>query len=97
MAIVRFYEVYFPNVAPITSAEFVFELDCPSRVLPEIDRIEISQSLSSFVKLCCFLVLHELIHNKLYKKHGNPQSDTGDVFREEVKRLWEQGVYDGLL
>jgi len=98
MAIIHHYqEIYFSGVKPVSSAEFIDELDGPSRLLPQIDKIEVKRCFSPFPKLCQVLVLHELIHNKLYKEHGAPQHDTGEEFQVEVKRLWDGGAYVDLL
>lgn len=90
-------EKYFPEVKPITSAEFVSALDGPSRFLPQLRKIEVKECFSPFLKVCSLLVLHELIHSKLYEKRCAPQSDTGEEFQAEVRRLWEQGAYKNLL
>jgi len=98
MAIIHYsQETYFSDTKPISSAEFIDDLEGPSRVLPQIDKIEIKRCFSPFPKLCRLLVLHELIHNKLYKKHGAAQKDTGEEFQAEVKRLWGSDAYVDLL
>ena len=98
MAIIHYYqETYFSDAKPIPSAEFIDDLDGPSRLFPQINKIEVKRCFSPFPKLCRLLVLHELIHNKLYKKHGAPQEDNGEEFQAEVKRLWDGGAYVDLL
>jgi hypothetical protein len=98
MAIIQYcQETYFPDARPISSAEFIDDLDGPSRLLPQIDKVEVKRCLSPFQKLCRLLVLHELIHNKLFRMHGAPQEDTGEEFRAEVNRLWDVDAYVDLL
>ena len=98
MAIIHYcQETYFPDARPISSAEFTDDVDGPSRLLPQIDKIEVKRCLSPFPKLCRLLVLHELIHNKLFRKHGAQQEDTGEEFRAEVNRLWDVDAYVDLL
>jgi hypothetical protein len=47
LSLARQYEKkYFPELKPIASTEFINALDGPSRVLPEIDRIEVNQRLA---------------------------------------------------
>jgi hypothetical protein len=95
--IISCQRAYFAGVQQIESGEFMADLDGPSRVLPEKGKIEVLQSLARFPKLCRFLVLHELIHNKLYRKYGSPQNEADKEFRDEVKRLWELGAYEDLM
>jgi hypothetical protein len=98
LAILSHYQnIYFPDVQPILSIEFAASLQGPSRVWPQKDLIEADERLRNFPKLCCILVLHELIHYKLFKKHGKEQSDVGEEFLAEVRRLWDKGAYEGLL
>ena len=44
-----------------------------------------------FVKLCSILVLHELMHSKLYKENGDPDERHGRRFKAELKRLKDAG------
>ena len=98
MAIINHYqEKHFSEVKPVCSAEFIADLDGPSRLLPQIDKIEVKRCFSPFPRLCRLLVLHELIHNKLYKKHGAAQIVTGEEFQAEVRRLWDDDAYVDLL
>jgi len=98
LAIVRQCEqTYFSGIKPISSADFDPCLDGPSRFLPELNRIEVKACFALFQKLCRLLVLHELIHKKLYGKFGKVQSDSGNEFLAEVKLLWDCGAYRGLL
>ena len=55
------------------------------------------QCFSPFVKLCCILVLHELIHSSLCKENGDPNERHGARFKAELKRLMDAGAYAKLL
>lgn len=76
-------EDYFSGEEPISSADFNPELEGPC-FLPGRNRIEVKTCFAPFWKLCRVLVLHELIHKKLYSKFGKPQSDSGSEFLSEV-------------
>ncbi len=97
----HFQDAYFAHVKPpIEAAEFVPAIGdsgSPACVLPNQNRIEIDERLRHFTKLCCILVLHELVNNKLFKKHGAVSCDTGPDFQDELKCLLEDGAYFGLL
>jgi hypothetical protein len=98
MEIVDYFQSrYFRDVRPISSAAFVTSLDGPARVLPESDTIEVNSCLATFIKLCRFLVLHELINNKFYKLYGRVPDYSEEEFRKELRRLWDAGAYDDLL
>jgi len=98
MALIRHYEgLYFQDVKPIASAEFVPSLDGDARVLPEIDKIEVHSRFLQSLKASSIFVVHELINNKLYKKHGAPQPYEGQRFQAELDRLWAAGAYRNLL
>ncbi len=98
-AILDYYNQRFfaDESAPIAVAEFVHSLDGPAAVFPEIGRIEINEKLRTFTKLCCFLVLHELINNRLFHRCGKQQPYSGESFQAELKRLWEERAYRDIL
>jgi hypothetical protein len=96
----HYQTAYFSDVQPqIEVAEFVSAIPggSPACVIPSIKRIEIDERQRNFPKLCCLLVLHELIHNKLLEKYGEVKSDTGPEFQLETERLVMEGAYFGLL
>jgi len=53
--------------------------------------------LLPFPKVCKIMILHELIHSKLFKVNGDADGQEGAAFEAEVDRLWEEGVYRKLL
>jgi len=93
----RYEKPYFPDTQPIDAGEFVDSLDGPSCFVPTMNAIYLRQCFSPFLKLCSILVLHELIHSKLYKNNGDPDEKHGPRFKAEVKRLMDAGVYAKLL
>jgi len=60
---------------------------------PEIERIEVHYTLAPFVKLCRFLVLHELINNNLFKTHGKHIEYHSPEFQNQLKRLWDACIW----
>lgn len=97
-AILDYYQnKYFPDAPPITWVGFVHSLPSPGAAFPEVHRIEVSERLCAFPKLCCFMVLHELANNKLFHEHGRVVPYDSAEHRAEVKRLWEAGAYEGIL
>ena len=97
-AILDYYQTtYFAGAEPVRQIAFAALPDSPACVFPTIGRIEIDSRFRTFAKLCCFLVLHELINYKLFLKGEVVQPYSGREFRDEVKTLWEAGAYEGLL
>jgi hypothetical protein len=100
-AILAYYQdSYFPDVKPqVQSIEFASVLESPGMVETggSSPLIKVDERLRYFPKLCCFIVLHELINNSLFWKCGSVQPYEGDEFEKEVKRLWEANAYSGLL
>jgi hypothetical protein len=89
---------YFSDVKQqITSVEFVSSLEGPALVKPQVGRIEVDERVRNFPKLCCFLVLHELINNKLYWLCGREQDYSSPKFKKEVSAMRRRKAYDGLL
>ena len=89
---------YFSDVRQqITSVVFVSSLDGPALVKPQVGRIEVDERVRNFPKLCCFLVLHELINNKLYWRYGHEQDYSSPEYRKEVSAMRRRKAYDGLL
>lgn len=93
----HYVECYFEELTPVPNVLFVSGLDGPACCLPTINRIEVNDRMRPFVKVCRFLVLHELVNMKLFKIHKSPQPYDGDNFQNELKRLWEAGAYADLL
>jgi len=71
---------------------------CFSPTLPDGGAITVSSELMKFGSALKISLLHELIHANLHAagKH-DPDSDHGELFRAEVKRLMNMGAYDPLL
>src|SRR5271165_7154266 len=92
----HFQDAYFADVKPpIEAAEFVSSIGdsgSPACVLPNQNRIELDERVRHFTKLCCILDLHELVNNRLFKKHGAVSCDTGPEFQNELKHLLERGA-----
>jgi hypothetical protein len=96
----HYQDTYFSDVGvKVQSIEFATALESPGIVETggSSPLIKVDERLRYFPKLCCFIVLHELINNKLYWKCGSVQPYEGDEFQKEVKRLWRLNAYSGLL
>jgi hypothetical protein len=96
----HYQETYFSDVGvKVQSIEFATALESPGVVETggSSPLIKVDESLRYFPKLCCFIVLHELIDNCLFWKCGSVQPYEGDEFQEKVKRLWQLDAYYGLL
>jgi len=90
----RFFSDVIPQIAGITVE------DHPAarvRFEPAENRIYLIRSLLPFPKVCKIMILHELIHSKLFKVNGDADGQEGAAFEAEVDRLWEEGVYRKLL
>ncbi len=59
--------------------------------------IQISRAIVRCPKICKLLILHELIHHKLWVTTGNAHREEGLNFQREVERLWSEGAYKGIL
>jgi hypothetical protein len=59
--------------------------------------IDISDEVIRSHKLVRILLLHELVHGKLFLETNNTEVKHGPRFQAEVKRLMAQGAYDTLL
>jgi hypothetical protein len=69
------------------------QMDGPSCYVPQTNEIVLQSSLSKYPKLCRILILHELIHSRLYHENGDPDEAHGERFQAEIKRLWDSGAY----
>ena|ERR1700674_3208711 len=98
LAILDHYQgALFPDVlAPIRSITFA-SLESPGLVLIAMAEIEIDERLRNFTKLCCFVVLHELINNKFFWKYGKVPDYSSPEFKALVGDMLTRGAYDGLL
>ena len=88
---------YFQDSAPAESLSLSETLDGPSCYVPQANEIILQAALSKYPKLCRVLILHELIHSKLYRENGDPDEAHGERFQAEVKRLWGAGAYAKVL
>jgi hypothetical protein len=63
--------------------------------------IEISDDVLRSEKVVRILLLHELVHSKLFlqscKRDEKVERGHGRTFRAEIKRLISRGAYEGLL
>lgn len=58
----------------------------------------IDESVYTFQeKTTPILILHELVHYNLFLETGDPDSEEGQRFQKEVRRLWDAGAYKKLL
>jgi hypothetical protein len=96
-AFMRAYQKrYFRSTTEVVDL-VVSLLEGPSCFLPGKNTIQIHPSLAPFTKLSKIVILHELIHSKLFKENGDPDEAEGQRFQTEVKKLLEAGAYKGLL
>jgi len=97
-SVLREYErKYFFDVPEIDVLEVTDRGQGSACFVPSENRILIHPSVASYEKICRVLILHELIHSKLYKQYNDPDAEEGLRFQAEVKRLWNQGAYGRLL
>jgi hypothetical protein len=93
-----FEKRYFADVAPVSAVEFVNDPTFASRYHVSTKSIQINAGVARFPRLVQFLILHELIHHKLFMQNaGYAAKPYGTPFQEEVKKMLERGAYDGLL
>jgi hypothetical protein len=59
--------------------------------------VDISDEVTRSPRLVRILLLHELIHGKLFHATGDSEIKHGSRFRAEVKRLLAAGAYDTIL
>lgn len=88
---------YFQDSAPIESLSLSETLDGPSCYVPQANEIVPQSALSKYPKLCRILILHELIHSKLYRDNGNPDEAHGERFQAGARKLWDAGAYANVL
>ena len=65
--------------------------------LPSTDTIVLDPGIVAQVKTCQIVMLHELVHRKLYKENGDADEEHGERFQTEIRRLFELGAYRALL
>jgi hypothetical protein len=96
--LVRGYEKkFFRDVKPVTSVTVLDGGDSPGFYDPETDTLHINRAFLPFRKSCCIVLLHELVHHKLFKQDGDADPSEGDRFNAEIGRLWREKAYVGLL
>ena len=97
--ILRDYEEkYFSEIPPITSIEFVRDLDGPAKTLFLENKIQVDENMARCVVLCSFLVLHELINHKIYQTtNGEHPGYDSPEFHAELCRLWGLEAYKDIL
>jgi hypothetical protein len=59
--------------------------------------VDVSDEVIRSPKLVRILLLHELIHGKLFLESENTEIKHGPRFQAEVKRLIAEGAYDAIL
>jgi len=65
--------------------------------VPALKVIRLPDALTTFQKSCRIVLLHELVHVELYTQCGDADSNHGERFKAQVKRLIGCGAYDNLL
>ncbi|HZD75650.1 MAG TPA: hypothetical protein VE218_01510 [Acidobacteriaceae bacterium] len=90
----RVEQRYFAGAPSVTDLRVVDMRD-PARMKDGV--IEISSTAARWPKMRQVLILHELIHNALFHRFGDPDHEEGERFQAEVKRLWDAGAYKNLL
>jgi hypothetical protein len=95
----RKYEAkYLPDVTPsVVQLNLSAPDKGPACYLKTDNTILVHPSLGPFMKISRVLILHELIHSKLFKENGDPDEGEGERFQSERARLWEEGAYADLL
>jgi hypothetical protein len=98
LALASLQKKYFPDVVPVY---FVKVLDDPrtaSCYFPETQSIQLYFRVARFHPLAELLILHELIHHKLFLQDPDYAKDPyGEPFRRETQELLKRGAYDKLL
>jgi hypothetical protein len=97
-AIMRSYERrFFPEIAPVEHLLVYENEQQAAYYLPSDNVICISSFMLKYGKMLRIMILHELIHSKLFKENGDPDPDEGERFHAEAQKLWDAGVYRKLL
>lgn len=65
--------------------------------MPENRTAYVEKAITGSEKFCRIVMLHELVHVKLFVTTGDPGEAHGPIFRAEIERLWDAGAYDNLL
>jgi len=94
---------YFPNLNSLPGIEILDRKHPGHKGAPAwlnaVDTIiYIDECVAPFkTKTTQILILHELMHYKLYQGNGDPDDEEGERFRSEVNKLWDAGAYAKLL
>jgi hypothetical protein len=96
-AFMRTFQKRYFRAMPEVADLIVAPLEDAASFLPNENKIQIHPALAPFPKLARIVILHELIHCKLYKENGDADAAEGPRFQTEVKKLLEAGAYKGLL
>src|SRR6266850_2909119 len=86
---------YFKGIEPVSAVGISADLEGPACFLSNENRILVNAAVAQFPRWCGVLLLHELIHSKLYKQNGDPDEDHGERFQAELDRLTVEGAYKG--
>lgn len=87
----------FPNLPPVSALKVLKDETSAGYYVPEQNLIVLSSLIARFAKVCHPIILHELIHHKLYCENRDPDKDEGVRFEAEIQRLWDAGAYRKML
>lgn len=94
----KYEKEHFSDVRPPVLRVHVRSVDKgPACYLIQENVILIHPAVAPFLKVCRVLILHELIHSKLFKQNGDPDESEGERFQQERERLWDENAYKDLL
>jgi hypothetical protein len=98
-AALRYFEKkYFSGIEAVSSIKVLDDPRTASCYFPESKSIQLNFGVARFRQLAEFLILHELIHHKLFLQNADYAKDPyGEPFRRETQELLKRGAYDKLL
>jgi hypothetical protein len=89
---------FFKNVPPVMGIETVANADFPAKYEVARNVIQLDAGLARFPKLARLLIVHELVHHKLWVEDPTyANSPYGPKYRAAIKALSEKDAYLDLL
>jgi predicted SprT family Zn-dependent metalloprotease len=94
----EYHRKYFSGgPEPTIKVAFTSELGQAGCFIPADEIVLMPQALAAFEKSCRIVLLHEMVHVRLFMENGDPDPGHGERFRAEINRLFSCGAYGNLL
>jgi len=94
----EYHEKYFSGTPePTIKTAFTSEPGQAGCFIPAHGSVLIPQALAGFEKACRIVLLHEMVHIRLFLENGDADPEHGDRFKAEINRLFSSGAYGNLL